>query len=125
MTEPGYGEGWFTASRLELAFGPFGISVVSRYDGVMNAGATLQNPAFLDMTSDKDHYTFAYPEIGFGFSYNALYRGTIGFEPVGTGYMTFTANGVTETLFPQGTPASPASWMGWFISREVEISSNN
>jgi len=124
MTIPGTGAGWFTGTRTEFTVGPFGISLVSRDEGVFYAGATIQNPAFLDTTKDKDHFTLTIPGIGRIFTYNSSYRGRIGFEPEGTGYMSFTANGVTETIFAPGTPISPASWMGWFHTKEVEISGN-
>lgn len=125
MTIPGTGAGWFTGTRTEFTVVPFGVRLVSRYQGVFHAGATLQNPAFLDMTKDKDQFALTVPGLGMIFNYSSNYRGLIGFEPVGTGYMTFTANGVTETIFAPGTPTSSASWMGWFNYSNVEISSNN
>ena len=125
LKTPGSANVWFTATRQEFGFGPFGIQLLSRVEGVISAGSTLQNPAFIETTRDHDHYTMTLPGIGMLFSVKYNYGGKIGFEPTGTGWMAFTSDaGQTETLFAPGTPVDPASWMGWLHSSNTEVIRN-
>ena len=120
----GYVGGWFTARRMEYAFGPGGIQMVSNVPGQMFVESTLEKPAFIDRTSDNDHFTLTLPGLGMIFSVKSKYGGKIGFEPTGTGAMAFAANGIVEGLFEIGTPVNPASWMGWITSSSTEVIGN-
>jgi len=120
----GYVGGWFSARRMEFSFGPGGIQMVSNVPGQMFVESTLENPAFIDRSSDNDHFTLTLPELGMIFSVKSKYGGKIGFEPTGTGAMTFAANGQIESLFGLGTPVNPASWIGWITSSNTEVVSN-
>lgn len=120
----GYAGGWFTARRMEYSFGPGGIQMVSNVQGQMFVESTLENPAFIDRSSDNDHFTLTLPGLGMIFSVKSKYGGKIGFEPTGTGAMAFAANGQIEGLFEIGTPVNPASWMGWITSSNTEVVKN-